>query len=109
MIYVPDTDNYHCFVVQSEDIIRAYKSIPRNNSTIEYRDYYINSDYIYKDGTQSFSQYVTLPVCLASSEITTDYYYRLDFDKSLVIFFIMAIFCFYIPIKVFSRLFRRFL
>lgn len=108
MIYVPDS-NYACYVVQSEGVIRAYEETPRNNITSDYRDYYIKSNYIYKDGSQSFSQYATLPVCLESSVITDNYHYRNDFDSILIIFFIMSIFCFYIPIKVFSRLFRRFL
>lgn len=108
MIYVPDS-NYACYVVQSEGVIRAYEKTPQNNITSNYRDYYIRSNYIYKDGIQSFSQYATLPVCLDSSVITDNYHYRNDFDSILIIFFIMSIFCFYIPIRVFSRLFRRFL
>lgn len=108
MIYVPNS-NYACYVVQSEGVIRAYEQTPHNNSTIDYRDYYIRSNYIYKDGIQSFSQYATLPICLDSSVITDNYHYRNDFDSILIIFFIMSIFCFYIPIRVFSRLFRRFL
>ena len=108
MIYVPDTENYKCFNIVSESVIRAYEQVPANNTTVNYRDYYIRSNYIYKDGTQTFSNYSTIPVCLASSELTTDVYYRNDFDSILVIFFIMSIFCFYIPIKIFVRLFRRF-
>ena len=109
MIYVPELNDYKCYVVQNEDVIRAYKEIPTNSSTINYRDYYINSNYIFKDGAQSFSQYTTLPVCLDSSNLTSSYYYRNDFDNILVIFLILFIFCFHIPLKVFFRLFRRFL
>lgn len=108
MIYVPEKESYKCYVVQNENVIRAYKEIPKNNSNIDYRDYYINSDYIFKDGTQQFSQYVTLPVCLPDQNLTSSVYYRLDFDKILIIFTIMCIFCFLIPLKVFVRLFRRF-
>lgn len=108
MIYVPDMTNYQCFVVRSEEVIRAYKQVPYNNSTIQYRDYYYNSNYLYQDGEQSFSQYTTLPVCLDNSKLTTEVYYRNDFDSILTIFLIMSIFCFLIPIKIFTRLFRRF-
>ena len=108
MIYVPDLDNYKCFVVRNDTTIRAYKTIPTNNSTVDYRDYFYTSNYLYQDGTQSFSQYTTLPVCLDSSKLTTEVYYRNDFDSILVIFLILAIFCFYIPLKIFLRLFRRF-
>lgn len=109
MIYVPEKDNYQCYVVQNEGVIRAYEEIPQNNRTINYRDYYINSDYIYKDSYQTFNQYTTLPTCLPSNVLTSEVYYRLDFDKILIIFFIMSIFCFLIPIKIFKRLFRRLL
>lgn len=108
-IYVPDIQNYKCFVVQSSDTIRAYKEIPQRNTEVEYRDYYINSNYIYKDNTQSFGNYQTyLPVCLSNDVITDNVFYRNDIDSILIIFVIMVIFSFYIPIKIFMRLFRRF-
>lgn len=107
-IYVPDL-NYQCYVVQSEGVIRAYAQKPQYNSEVNYRDYYINSDYIYKDGYQSFGNYSVIPTCLDNSVLTNEFYYRTDFDSILIIFFIMSIFCFYIPIRIFSRLFRRFL
>lgn len=108
MIYVPDKENYKCFVVQSEGVIRAYEQVPTNNSTIYYRDYYVNSDYMYRDGSQTFATYTILPTCLSSSDITTDIYYRVDFYKSLIMFIIIAIIGFIIPIKIIKRLFRRF-
>ena len=105
-IYVPDL-SYKCFVVRNDSTIRAYKEIPRNNSDIEYRDYYYNSNYLFQDGIQSFSNYTTLPVCLDSNLLTSDFYYRNDFPSILIMFLILSIFCFYIPIKVFLRLIRR--
>ena len=107
MIYVPDL-NYECYYLQSEGVIRAYEEMPENNKTINYRDYYINSNYIYKDGYTQFSSYSTLPTCLETSVLTNDVYYRKDFADILIIFFIMCIFCFYIPLKIFMRMFRRF-
>ncbi len=106
-IYVPDLDSYRCFVLQDKDVIRAYVQRPTNNSNVAYRDYYYNSSYIYKDGYQQFSQYTTLPVCLDSSVLTNDFYYRQDIDKIMIIFLILSIFCIYLPIKIFSRLFKR--
>lgn len=107
MIYVPDTDSYKCFVVQNEQVIRAYKSIPRNNTTVYYRDYYLQSNYIYKDGQQTFGQYTTLPICLEESSVTTDYFYRNDIDSILVTFAIMALFILWLPLKIVFRFFRR--
>lgn len=108
MIYVPDLESYKCFVVRNDSTIRAYKNIPQNNMDIEYRDYYYNSNYLYQDGVQSFGAYSTLPICLDNSKLTDSVYYRNDFDSILVIFLIMCIFCFYLPLKIFVRLFRRF-
>lgn len=108
-IYIPNLEDYECFVVQSEGVIRAYEEKPTNNHTINYRDYYINGNYVYREGSQNFSSYATLPICLDSSVMTNEIYYRNDFDKILIILLIMSIFIFYIPIKIFKRLFKRFI
>lgn len=107
MIYVPNLEDYKCFVVRNEEVIRAYKEIPTNDSEVEYRDYYYNSNYLYNDGTQSFNQYAILPICLSNDVLTDSIYYRNDFDKILVIFLIMTIFCIFIPLKLFSKLFKK--
>lgn len=111
MIYVPDV-NYSCYVVINSDTIRAYEQVPYNpgynqNISISYRDYYINSNYIYVDSTQSFSSYTTIPTCLDKSVLTSDFMYRNDFDSILLIFLIMCIFIVYLPLKCVFRVFRR--
>lgn len=108
-IYLPtDTVYNKCYVVQNENVIRAYDIIPRNNISYNYRDYYINSDYIYKDGSGSWSQYTTLPICLDNNVITNDFYYRLDFTNVLINLFILSFFCIYIPYKlIISPLFGK--
>lgn len=113
MIYVPDT-SYQCYVLVNKDTIRAYQTKPYhpgNNQqiNINYRDYYITSNYLYTDGTQSFGNYSTIPICLDSDIITNDFYYRNDFDSILFIFVVLCIFIIYIPYKIFSRLFGRWL
>lgn len=108
MIYVPDLENYKCYVVRDETTLRAYEEIPKRNQEINYRDYFYNSNYLYQDGVQTFSNYSTLPTCLDNSTLTTDYYYRNDFPDILIMFFIIFFFGIYIPFKVFFRLFRRF-
>lgn len=107
-IYVPEKSSYACYVVRNDTTIRAYEEIPRNNRDVNYRDYFYTANYTYQDGVQTFSNYTTLPICLSQNDITSDVYYRNDFDKILIIFLIMCIFCFYIPLKIFVRLFRRF-
>ena len=108
-IFMPNDTTYNkCYVVQSEGVIRGYDRVPQLSTSYNYRDYYINSDYIYRDGVGQWSQYATLPVCLDSDVITNDFYYRTDFDSILVIFLIMCIFIFLVPFKIFTRFFRRF-
>lgn len=89
-IYVPDLDNYDCFVVRDSNTIRAYVDLPQNNTTINYRDYYFNSNYVFQDGSQSFSQYAALPVCLDNNVLTDNYYYRNDFSDILIIFVVIC-------------------
>ena len=108
--YVPNDNVYNkCYVIQNEDVIRGYDRVPSNNTSYNYRDYYIHSDYIYKDGSGTWSQYSTLPVCLSNDVISNEFYYRVDFVNILLIFFVMSIFIVYFPIRIFSRIFGRWL
>lgn len=108
-IYVPDMTNYKCFVVSNSDTIRAYKSIPTSNSEVVYRDYYINSHYVFKDGTQSFGNYSNyLPTCVSESDLTTSIYYRNDFDSILMIFFIIVLVSYFIVKKIIRGFFLGF-
>lgn len=107
-IYVPQDNTFNkCYVVQSEGVIRVYEEIPQTNRTINYRDYYIKSDYIYRDGYQTFSSYSTLPTCLASTVITNDYWYRLDITNILINVTIIALFGLYLPWRIFKSLFGK--
>lgn len=106
MIYVPDLTNYKCFVVRSEEVIRAYKEVPTNNTEVAYRDYYYNSNYLYNDGIQSFSTYTTLPTCLDKNVLTDAYYYRNDFYYILFIFLGLIGFCWFFMSKLIKTFFR---
>lgn len=106
MIYIPSED-YECYVVQSESVLRGYKTIPENNKTIEYRDYYINSNYIYKDGIVTFNNYTTLPICLSAQSISTDFKYRNDYVDILIMFSIYCFFALFIPLKIVMKLFKK--
>ena len=109
-IYVPQDNTYNkCYVLQNENVIRGYDRIPSNNVNYNYRDYYYNSDYYYRDGSGQWSQYTTLPICLSSDNITNDYWYRQDLSEILIIFFVMFFFIIYIPFKLFRRIFGRWL
>lgn len=107
MIYVPNDSTFNkCYVVQGEGVIRGYDHTPSNNTTYNYRDYYINSSYIYRDGTGSWSQYATLPICLSADTITNNYVYRNDFANILIIFFLMVGGTWFLISKLVKTLFK---
>lgn len=107
-IYVPEDNVYNkCYVVQSEGVIRGYDRTPANNTTYNFRDYFIRSDYIFKDGNGSWSNYSTLPVCLDSDIITNDFWYRVDITNVLLNVFVIVILCLYPAFKIFKSLFGR--
>lgn len=107
LVYVPEYNSGNCAYIYNSDIIRVYESQPRNNTTINYKDYYIKSSYIYNEGSTTFGSYASLPVCINSNRITTEVYYRNDFSSILVIFFLLSFICFWIPWKILCRIFRR--
>lgn len=104
-VYVPDLQSFKCYTIYNKDTIRAYKELPSEGQETAYRDFFIHSDYYYKDGTELISE---VPVCIDNDNLTDDVYYRVDLINILVIFLILCIFCFLIPLKVFLRFFRRF-
>lgn len=107
-IFVPQDTTYNkCYVVQSEGVVRGYDHYPSNNINYNYRDYYIRSDYIYRDGTGTWSQYSTLPICLDQSTITNDYKYRIDFPSILLSLFILFFFIVIVPLNLFKKLFKK--
>lgn len=110
-IFLPidNINDFACYSVIDKDTIRAYRTQPQLDSSSEYVDFYINSHYLEKTGTQTFGQWSSnLPTCINKNSFTNNYYYRNDFASSLFIFTIFAIFGIMIPIKIFVRLFRRF-
>lgn len=108
MVYVP-SDSCACVSISNGNYMRCYASTPRQNSTVNYTDFYFNSHYIGVEGTQTFSQYSTLPTCLASSEVTNNVFYRHDIDSILITFLIILLICFYFPYRIISRAFGRWL
>lgn len=109
-IYLPidNVNDFACFSIYDKDTVRAYKTQPQLDSSSEYVDFYINSHYLQKTGIQSWGQWnSSLPTCISSDSVTTDFYYRNDFPDILLIFIIFAIVGIYLPFKLFSRIFRK--
>lgn len=109
LIYVPNYNNGNCAYIHSNGVIRVYDTTPTNNSTIQYKDYYINSGYINNNGSTTFSQYSSLPVCINPNRITTEVYYRNDFPQILLTFVLLSFICFWVPWCIFRRMFRRYI
>lgn len=107
-IYLPQFTNGQCVHIQNDETIRVYSQQPYQNSTISYTDYFIDSHYMSQPGEQYFNQYSTIPSCLDSNRITTDFYYRNDLFEILAIFLIILIIAFGIPFKIVTRFFKRF-
>lgn len=106
-VYVPEYSTGNCAYIYNSDVVRVYSSVPTNNSTVSYKDYYIKSNYIFNTGSTTFGNYSSLPVCISDDRITTDLYYRNDIMQILVIFIILVFVCLYVPWKILCRLFRR--
>ena len=112
-IYLPinNVNDYACYSVYDKDTIRAYVQKPQLDSSSQYVDFYINSHYLQKTGTQSWGQWnSSLPTCLNNSIITNDVYYRADILPCILLFIAMLYLFFYLPLKLTcGRMFRRFL
>lgn len=105
MIYVPNSEEYACVYVRDTNTIRAYKTTPRQNVEVEYRDFYMNSHYVFVDGVQQFNNYATMPSCLDRTNLTSLYVYRNDFADILLIFILMLCFVWFFVAKPFKLLF----
>lgn len=102
-IYIPETHGI-CTIVIDKDTVRDYFTLNINQEN-QYTDFYINSHYISKKGTELTTSTID---CLDSDIVTNEVYYRNDFADILVIFTILCLFIFLLPIKILFRLFRRF-
>ena len=108
-LYVPIYNNENCVIVYDSNTIRRFDNNPTINNEINFTDYFINSHYITKRGKTTFINNDDLPVCISINDLTTDFYYRNDLSDIFVVFFILSIICIYFPIKIFSRIFGRWL
>lgn len=108
MIFVPEFNNNSCCYMYDSNTLRCYKTQPVINSTIEYRDFYVNSHYLYKDGSTQFGNYgYNYNIeCLDNSVLTDKYMYRNDISDILltfVLFIAFVIFMVAVPLKSFFR------
>lgn len=103
MIYVPDIEHFECYTMH-DGYIRAYEGISSVPATVAYTDFLYNSNYYTRSGTEELLE---VPECISSDQLTTNYYYRADFDRILILFIILAFVIIYLPIKLIFHLFNR--
>lgn len=108
-IYVPSYDDNSCVYILNSDIIRVYETQPTFDSYINYTDYFYNSHYMSTTNSQYFSNADIIPTCENLDNITNEFYYRNDLFDILGSFIILSIFCIYMPYKIISRAFGRWL
>ena len=99
-IYVP-TDFLNNCNVFNDNYIRSYI----NSSHTEWVDIYFKDNYALKSGNSTYPGNV---VCDNLNTYVDDIYYRYDICNSLVIFLILCIFIFLLPLRIITRLFSRF-
>lgn len=106
VIYVPNYTDGNCAYMYSNNTLRVYESTPRNNATISYVDYMVDNHYLYREGVTSFSNYSVLPICLSSSQITTNFGYRTDIADILIVFTIIIGIIYFIISKLWKAFFK---
>lgn len=105
---VENVSDFACYSILDKDTIRAYRTMPALDSTSNYVDFFVNSHYLEKEGTQQWGQWTSsLPVCISNSAITNDIYYRNDLDSILIIFLCIVIFVTYFPRKLLNIFYKR--
>ena len=107
-IYLPvNINNNNCAYINNNDVIRVF-DFRGTNQYITYTDYYINNHYITNTGASYVGNNFNYN-CISTSDFTTDYWYRNDILDSLLIFVILFIFIIFIPFKIMSRPFGKWL
>ena len=104
-IYLPSQYlNKPCYQINN-GYIRVFETTHTNYNNTVY-DIYINQDYMVKTSTASYNSNT---YCERANTFTDEVYYRTDFSQILLIFVLLCVICFGAPLKIFLRLFRRFL
>lgn len=103
-MYVPIYEDSNCAYVYDANWIRVYDRRPTNNSTIDYVEYNYNSHYLSREGTSTFNNYSTLPIC--RNDVTTNFYQRTDIVDILIIFTIFVGFNWFLISKLVKTLLK---
>lgn len=110
-IYLPiEVTQNQCPVVVSDGHIRVYDRVPNgtNINNVRYWDFYVRENYLETTATTNYSSYTSYN-CIDRTQFTTDFWYRPDIWQSLLCFVIIGGIGIYLPYKIISRLFGRWL
>ena len=110
-LYLPiEVKNNQCAVVVSDGHIRVYDSRPNGTQQngVTYTDFYIRENYLSTTGSTNWNQYTTQQ-CVDYTQFSTDKWDRPDSWASLLSAFIITIICIWLPFKIISRMFGRWL
>lgn len=109
--YLPSesiNSNYHYSVSGDNYLIRT-----NNNCYTQYSTTYCDCYYIYPKNDYIKSELQTCNynsgTWVNSNQFTSDYWYRLDIASILIIFTILFVFIIYMPYRIISRWFGRWL
>lgn len=106
-IFVPNLSDFECVYLQNNNTLRGYYTVPRLNSSSDYVDFAVDNHYLFRNGTQTWNNYSTLPECLSNDVLTDNFYYRTDFADILICFTVFSFFVILFPLTIFKSLFKR--
>lgn len=110
-LFLPiEVSNTQCAVVVSDGHIRVYDKIPNGTTqnNVRYWDFYVRENYLQTTSTTNYSSYTSYQ-CMDNTQFTTDFWYRPDIWQSLLCFVIIGGIGIYLPYKIISRLFGKWL
>lgn len=104
-LYVPESlQDYSCFFYNDAGtILYATNSVPIQNESLQVEKIFVNNHYSIVSDTIIPNREFT---CLTNHK-TTNWFYRKDAPEIAFLVVVFSIFFFYIPLKIFSRLFKK--
>lgn len=112
MHYIPEeylNSNWNYYYNNNYFIVRTNNNCYTNYNT-QYCDCYNifqNNDYLISNSYSCSTPNVQYSIPYNS--LTNNYHYRIDFANSMIIFLIYILFAIYLPYKIISRMFGRWL
>lgn len=101
---VDNFNDFKCYEVLDSNTVRSYRSTPVIGSEVDYIDFFVNSHYLEKQGKTTLEY---SPICLDSTSLTNEVYYRNDFPQIMLCFVLILFFITYFARTILRNFFRR--